>query len=75
MREAYLASIHWLWGGVVTISSLGSVITPSLIGGIASHAGIQMGMAVLLVPAAAFALAVWNWRVSSQDMGSRVLES
>lgn len=45
-------------GGVVTISSLGSVITPSLIGGIASHAGIQMGMAVLLVPAAAFALAV-----------------
>ena len=56
MREACLASIHWLWG-VVTISSLGSVITPSLIGGIASHAGIQMGMAVLLVPAA-FALAV-----------------
>lgn len=50
-------------GVFVTISSLGSVITPSLIGGIASHAGIRMGMAVLLVPAvAAFALAVWNWR-------------
>ncbi len=50
-------------GVFVTISSLGSVITPSLIGDIASHAGIRMGMAVLLVPAAAaFALAVWNWR-------------
>lgn len=63
-------------GVFVTISSLGSVITPSLIGGIASHAGIRMGMAVLLVPAVvAFVLALWNWRVSSQEMGSRALEN
>lgn len=51
-------------GIFVTVSTLGSVITPSIIGGVAAYAGIRAGMAVLLVPAAvALALAAWNWRL------------
>ena len=51
-------------GVFVTVTSLGSVVTPSVIGGIAASAGIRMGMAVLLIPAmAALALALWNCRL------------
>lgn len=50
----------------VTVTSLDSVITPSLVGSIATYADIRMGMAVLLIPAmAVFALALWNWWVFS----------
>lgn len=51
-------------GVFVTITSLGSVVTPSLIGCIAAHTGIRVGMALLLIPAAtALGLAVWNCRL------------
>ena len=51
-------------GIFVTVSTLGSVITPSIIGGVAAYMGIRAGMAVLLIPAViALALAVWNWRI------------
>lgn len=57
-------------GVFVTVTSLGSVVTPSLIGCIAAHTGIRAGMAVLLVPGmAALALAVWNLRMGSRAMG------
>lgn len=59
----------------VTITSLGSVITPSLVGSIAAYADIRMGMAVLLIPAmAAFTLALWNWRVFSCKRNVAVFE-
>lgn len=55
-------------GVFVTITSLGSVITPSVIGGIAASAGIRMGMAVLLVPAAAaWGLSMWNCRLCGRS--------
>lgn len=59
----------------VTVTSLGSVITPSLVGSIAAYADIRMGMAVLLIPAmAAFTLALWNWRVFSCKRNAAVFE-
>lgn len=57
-------------GVFVTVTSLGSVATPSVIGCIAAHMGIRAGMAVLLIPAAAaFTLAAWNLRMASRTMG------
>ncbi|MBD5148539.1 MAG: hypothetical protein HDT19_07155 [Oscillibacter sp.] len=51
-------------GIFVTVTALGSVITPSIIGGVAAYTGIRAGMTVLLVPAViALVLAVWNCRM------------
>ena len=51
-------------GIFVTVTTVGSVITPSIIGGVAAYTGIRAGMAVLLVPAViALVLAVWNCRM------------
>ena len=48
-------------GVFITVTNLGSVITPSIVGGIAESFDIRMGMAVLLVPALIdFVLAVLN---------------
>ena len=48
-------------GVFITVTNLGSVITPSIVGGIAESFDIRMGMAVLLVPAVIdFVLAVLN---------------
>lgn len=57
-------------GVFVTVTSLGSVVAPSLIGCIADHTGIRAGMAVLLAPGmAALALAVWTLCMGSRTMG------
>lgn len=62
-------------GVFVTVSSLGSVVTPPVIGCIAARAGIRTGMAVLLVPAlAALALAMWNLHMSSKKTGCKACE-
>ena len=54
-------------GIFVTVTTVGSVITPSIIGGVAAYTGIRAGMAVLLVPAViALALAVWNCHVCAK---------
>lgn len=56
-------------GIFVTVSTLGSVVTPSIIGGIAAYIGIRAGMTVLLVPSAiTLVLAVCNCRMC---MGNR----
>lgn len=48
-------------GVFVTLSGFGSIITPSIIGGIAQGAGIRIGMSVLLVPAVILlVLAIFN---------------
>jgi len=39
-------------GIFVTISGIGSIITPSVIGTVAETAGIRAGMRILLLPAA-----------------------
>ena len=54
-------------GIFVTVTGLGSVVTPSIIGSIAARTGIHAGMTVLLAPAAAaLALAVWNRRMCAK---------
>ena len=54
-------------GIFVTVTTVGSVITPSIIGGVAAYIGIRAGMAVLLVPAIiALVLAVWNCHVCAK---------
>ena len=54
-------------GIFVTVTTVGSVITPSIIGGVAAYTGIRAGMAVLLVPAIiALVLAVWNCHVCAK---------
>lgn len=48
-------------GVFVTISGIGSIITPSLVGAFAEEAGIRAGMRILLIPAAALlAMAFFN---------------
>ena len=62
-------------GIFVMVSTMGSVITPSIIGGVAAYTGIRAGMAVLLVPAAiALALAGWNW-VCAKSRGEQMEEN
>ena len=55
-------------GIFITFTNIGSVITPSIIGGIAEQTSIRTGMAVLLLPALlAFALAIVNLRAQKQS--------
>lgn len=55
-------------GIFVTVSTLGSVITPSIIGGIAAYTGIRAGMTVLLVPSViTLVLAVFNCRICAEN--------
>lgn len=53
-------------GVFVTLSGLGSIITPSVIGTLAETAGIRMSMRALLVPAAALLVMAFFNRGSAQ---------
>jgi fucose permease len=58
--ERYPGSTGTLIGTLLTLSQVGGIAVPALIGVVAQHAGIRAGMAVLMVNSSLAALVAWH---------------